>query len=246
MKQIIPTASRLLHNNEHDQLHSDIEGVLVAETPVTLDIEDEFAAYQQARVAQRAAMQIELGSMITRTITQTDGFRDQMDCGFEMLVESHLYHFDPVVQEKARCVKRILDQYGNIRKLGYNAESSEMTNRNAELTTNYAAEVAAMGNGLGTLWLSKMSETNNGFINHFGDRADEVSARISGNVLDARKVVEEKFQKIATRINALVVINGEGIYGECIDKINYYINYHKATLAARQGRSDAGATTVTQ
>jgi hypothetical protein len=246
MKQIPYVFPRYLHNDEHDQLHSDIENLILVETIGKLGITDQYPVYQQARIAEKAALQVEQGSVYTIPITQSDGYRDDLDLGFELLVESHLHHFDPQVQEKAQRVWRILQQYGTIRKLNYNAESSNMTNRNTELITKYAADVAAIGNGLGTQWLNKLNEANNQFISHFGDRATEASARISGNVLDARIAVDNAFNDITTRINALVVVNGEANYAAFIDKVNYYINYHKETLAARKGRKKDGETEETK
>lgn len=246
MKQILSIFPRYLHNDEHDQLHSDIDNLINAETPEKLGITDQYTVYKQAREAEKAALQVELGSAYTKTITESDGYRDQLDYGFELLVESHLHHFDPEVQEKAGRVWRIIEQYGNIRKLNYSAESSNLSNRNAEITTKYATDVAALGNGLGAQWLVKLNEANSQFSSHFGDRADEATARISGNVLDARILVDNAFADITTRINALVVVNGETAYAAFIDKVNYYINYHKEMLAARKSRKKSGETDSTE
>jgi len=246
MKQIILFSQRYLHNNEHDQLHNDIEDLIETETPFKLGISDLYTPYKQARDAEKEALQAEDGSVYTPTITESDGYRDELDLGFELLVGSQLHHFDPEVRESARHVKRIWDQYGNIRKINYNAESAAMTNRNTELTTKYAADVAAMGNGLGTQWLTKMNEANNQFLSHFGERADETAARVAIKVLDARLLVDNAFQEIGTRINALVVVNGEAPYAAFIDKVNYYINYHKDTIAARKGRKKSGEKDSTE
>jgi len=246
MKQISLIFPRYLHNDEHDQLHNEIQKLIEAETPTKLGIVELNKPYQQARVAEKAALQVELGSMYTKSITESDGYRDDLDFGFELLVESHLHHFDPEVRESAERVWRIIQQYGVIRKLNYNAESSNMTNRNAELRTKYAADVAAIANGQGTVWLAKLEEANDQFVSHFGDRATEATARISGNVLDARIVVDNIFTDITTRINALVVVNGEANYATFIDKANYYINYYKETLAARKGRKKSGETDSTE
>lgn len=236
MKQILLISPRYLHNDEHDQLYAEIQKLIEDETPAKLGIGEQYPEFQLAREAETTALQVELGSVYTKNVSETDGYRDQLDMGFQMFVESHEYHFDPEVQENARRVLRILNQYGNIRKLGYNAESSNLSNRNAEISTNYAADVAALGNGLGTLWLAKLNEANNQFIDHFGERADEEAARVSGNVLNARTKVDAAFQAISTRINALAVVNGDAAYTNFIDKANYYINYYKETVTARKGR----------
>lgn len=236
MKQILSVFPRYLHNDEHDQLHVDFENLIVTETPEKLGITVQYPIYKQAREAEKLALQAEIGSLHTKSITEADGFRDQLDKGLWLFVESQLYHFDTEIQEKAGRVWRILQQYGNIRKQSYNAESSNMSNRNEELRTKYEEDLVALGNGQGKEWLLKQDEANAQFTAHFGERADEISARISGNTLDARLMVDNAFSEITTRINALVVVNGEANYASFIDKTNYYINYHKETLAARKGR----------
>ena len=246
MKQIPYFFPRYLHNNEHDQLHSDIENLIEAETPERLNIVELFLSYKQARIAEKAALQAEQGSVYTKTIAESDGYRDDLDLGFELLVESQLHHFDPGVREKAGRVWRIIQQYGNIRKLNYSAESSSMTNRNTEIRSRYEADVASLGNGQGAEWLNKLDEANSQFSSHFSDRATEAAARISGNVLDTRIAVDNIFADITTRINALVVVNGEATYGTFIDKVNYYINYHKNTIATRKGRKKDGDATTSE
>ena len=236
MKQIGSIFLRNLHNDEHDQLHLNFSTAIIAETPAKLGIVKENETYQQERQSLTVALQAELGSLYTKSITEGDGFRDETDLGFCLFVESHLHHPDPAIQENARRIMRIIDQYGNIRKLNYNAESSNMTNRNTEITTKYAAELTSLGNGWGTAWLNALTDANNQFVSHFGERADEQVAKITANTLEARAAVDAAWQAIVTRINALAVVNGEADYATFIDKANYYIDYNKSLVTARKAK----------
>ena len=58
-------------------------------------------------------------------------------------------------------------------------------------------------------------------------------------------MTEDAYNAIVEQVNALALINGDAQYAEFIDKVNYYVDYYKNTLAARKGRSKAEATTVT-
>jgi len=236
MKQIGSIFLRNLHNDEHDQLHLNFSTAITAETPAKLGIVKENETYQQERQTLIVALQAELGSLYTKSITEGDGFRDETDLGFCLFVESHLHHPDPAIQENARRIMRIIDQYGNIRKLNYNAESSNLTNRNTEITSKYAAELTSLGNGWGTAWLNALTEANNQFVSHFGERADEQVAKITANTLEARAAVDAAWQAIVTRINALAVVNGEADYATFIDKANYYIDYNKSLVTARKAK----------
>lgn len=233
MKQILTFDTHSLRNDEHAQFHSDVHKLIILQTAIKLGIVILLPVYETALTAEEAAMQVETGSAYTKTIIESDAYRDQLIHGLDLLIESGQYHYNLDVQESARKAKRIWDQYGDLRKLPYNEESSAITNRNKELNNNYASDIATIN---ATEWLSKLDEANNEFINHFGSRANEEAARISGDVRAARNLVDPAFNVIVRQINALVVVNGEANYAEFIDQVNYYIGYYKNAIAARRGR----------
>lgn len=236
MKQIVFFSQRYLHNGEHDQLHSNFAAEIETQTAQKLGIVAETTAYNAARANEKLALQQEQGSVHTETISTTDGFRDETDKGFCMFVESNLYHPQPEIREKARRIMRIIDQYGNLRKLNYNEESSQLVNRNAEIVNNYASDLAALGNGWGTAWLNSLNEVNTQFVEHFGTRTSEQTSKVTINTLEARAATDAAWEAIVTRINALVVVNGDTNYATFIDKANYYIEYNKTLLNVRKGK----------
>lgn len=246
MKQIVLFSQRYLHNGEHDQLHNNFATEIEKESAGNLGIISELTTYYSARDNEKLALQAELGSAHTRSVTDGDGFRDETDLGFCLFVESNLHHPDPAIQENARKIMRIIDQYGNLRKLNYNDESSQLTNRNTEITTKYGNELNSLGNGWGTMWLNSLNDANNQFINHFGTRANDEASKVYINTLEARAATDAAWETIAKRINALVVVNGEAPYAAFIDKVNYYIEYNKGLINARKGKKDNSDTEETK
>jgi hypothetical protein len=244
MKQIVLFSQRYLHNGEHDQLHTNIATEIKTQTAKKLGIETETETYKAALANEKQALQAELGSAYTLKINESDGNRDDLDLGFSMFVESHLHHPDPEIQGNARKVLRIIRQYGNLRKINYNDESSQLTNRNAEIIKNYAAELTSLGNGWATQWLNALEESNNQFIALFGNRADEQTNKLVINTLEARVATDAAWEVIARRVNALAIVNGDTAYAAFIDKVNYYIDYNKNLVNARKGRKDSGDTTA--
>ena len=242
MKQIVLFSQRYLRNGEHDQLHNNIVAEIENQTAKKLGIEAELVTYKAAIANERLALQAEMGSAHTQSVTDSDGYRDQTDMGFCMFIESHLHHPEPAIQENARKIMRIIDQYGNLRKLNYNDESSQMANRNTEIINNYASELATLGNGWGTAWLNTLVTANNQFITHFGTRATEVANKVTINTLEARATTDAAWETIVIRINALVVVNGEANYAAFIDKVNYYIEYNKGLINARKGKKEKDST----
>lgn len=239
MKRINGLDLLVLRNDEHAQFHSDIFKVIMLHTAIKLGVVKLIGKYESAIAAEEAAMLVDQGSVFTKTITQADEYRDQLDRSFNLLVESKTYDYDPVVRESAWRVERILQQYGNLRKLTYNEESKGLTNRSLELNSKYAADVALIG---GTELLARGDQANDEFSNHFGDRANEKAAVISGNVRTARQEVDDAYDAIVNQINALALVNGDTDYAEFIDQTNYYVKYYKNVLAARKGRNKPDGT----
>jgi len=241
MKKILFFDLHSLQNQEFSQFTAEISKLIIFYTATKLGIVTLSPAFEAAMEELVKALQAEKGSVYTKTITQSDAYRDQLEHGFYLFIECCLYHYDPDVQTAAEHIQRILDKYGDVRRLPYNKESGAITNRNTELLNNYAAEISTAG---ATEWLTKDNDANNEFISHFGDRANEVAARIVSNVRDARINVQNTYEAIITRINALSEVNGDADYAEFIDKVNYYVDYYKNTLSARKGRSKADTTTA--
>ena len=238
MKQIISFYMRDLHNDEHHKFHFDVKKLVDEQTAAKLKISPLFASYLSALITEDAAIKVEQGSIITKTITDMDGFRDMLERGFHLFNESQSMHHDPEVRTAAEHILRKLDQYGDLRALTYNKETDNITTRNAELFSNYAEDLKT---AQAYERLTKIDEVNKEFDSHFGDRANELAARISSNVRNARIQVDPFYEAIVKQINALALVEGDENYAEFIDKVNYYINYYKAGVAARRGRS-ASAT----
>jgi hypothetical protein len=236
MKQIIPFFMRDLQNDEHHKFHFDVKKLVDEQTANKLKINPLFASYLTALAGEDAAIKVEQGSIITKTITESDEYRDFLERGFYKFTESQTMSFDPVVRTAAEHILRKLDQYGDLRYLPYQKETDNITTRNAELFSNYAADLATAE---ATERLTKIDEANNEFDSHFGNRANETAARISSNVRNARILVDPAYQAIVNQINALALVEGEANYAEFIDRVNYYINYYKAGIAARRGRKAA-------
>lgn len=247
MKQVKSFFQRYLHNGEHDQLHNELSNLIDNETAVKLGIVNEVVPYQAARANEKLALQADVGSAYTLSVTEADGYRDETDLGFCLFVESNLHYPDPAIQENARKIMRIIDQYGNLRKLNYNDESSQLTNRNTEIINKYANELSSLGGGWGTAWLNALTEANNQFAAHFGTRANDITnSKVDINTLESRAATDAAWEAIAQRINALVVVNGEAPYAAFIDKANYYIDYNKSLVNARKAKKEKKGTTDTK
>lgn len=236
MKKVNTVEFRPFNNNEHGQFHTDVKKEIGRVTPQRLGILPLFGAYSTAVTAELATIDVEKGSRYTLDIEEGDDFRDRLYRAFVLQTKANALDFHPDVEQAAHRILRIINQVGDMRKQDYNQESETLTSLVNQVKNNYPADVTTCKQGE---LLDKLEEANNSFIQHFGTRADEESARISGNVRQARVPVDEGFHNIALVINAMVLLNGETDYAEFIDKINYLIDYYKNTIKMRKASRKA-------
>lgn len=241
MKEIQKLVLKTLRNDEYFQFMTEMDKLMLEATIEALGITSRYETFKAGLTKVDSALKVERGSSQTALIIAADDNRDMLDRGFELQVESYSYHWDPDVVEAARRVSRINKQYGNLRVLGFNEETSAISNKVQELTSAaYAPDVEKMNL---TLWLSKIDGSNIAFGTVFNDRANESAARASGNVRLTRVELDPAYEAIVNRINALVEVNGEAAYATFIDKVNYYVDYYTNTVKARLGRGGASDET---
>jgi len=231
MKKINQVDFSHFKNNEHGQFHTVVKSELIAETPEKLGVIKFFPSYADAVAAELASIEVEQGSQHTKTIEDSDLYRDQLYRSFVLNIKSSLLSYEPEVQNAASRIQRIIDQVGDMRKHAYNLESESLTSFTNQLINNYAADIALCN---ATVLLQKLDEANKSFIADFGTRSTEVSTRISGDVRAARVVVDEIFKNICNVTNAMVLLNGDAEYSTFIDKVNYQIDYYKNTINIRR------------
>lgn len=231
MKKINQVDFTRFRNNEHGQFHTVIRNEIAAETPQKLGIIKFHQSYIDALAVQLTAIEVEMGSQHTKTIEDSDLYRDQLYRSFVLHIESCVMDFEPAVQQAANRINRIVDQVGDMRKQPYNQESESLTSLINQLVNNYEADIAVCN---ATLKLNKLSEANTSFVSDFGTRSTEVSTRISGDVRAARVLVDDIFKNICNVINAMVLLNGDADYSTFIDKVNYQIDYYKNTINTRR------------
>lgn len=231
MKKISSVNFQFFRNNEHGQFHKVIKDELMNHPFVNSVIIKFSQSYVDAVTAELLAIEVEQGSQHTKTIENSDLFRDQLYRSFVLYIKSCLLSFEPAIQEAAARILRIINQVGDMRKQPYNQESETLASFVNQLEINYAADISLCN---AVIQLTKLKEANNSFIADFGTRSTEASLRISGDVRVARGVVDPIFKDICTVINAMALLNGDVEYSTFIDKVNYQIDYYKNTISGRR------------
>lgn len=224
----------LLRNEEHVQFHTDFKSLVETSNAAKLKIEEGFAAYLPIYNDELEALDIIRKSAITDDIAQADTLRDSIFRGMCDAVKSALRHFSPDVQKSASCLNVVLDHYGNVTKKPYDEETAAINSMLIDLNTKNPADIAATGLAG---WLAELQAKNDAFDtlkkNRYTDEASKTSLRMK----QVRIQADAAYHAITSRINALIIVNGETAYIGFVNELNKRIESYSNLLAQRKGRN---------
>jgi len=221
---------------EHLQYYVEFNTLVATVTPAVLQIESEFEVYMQAFREEREAIGYYKKSLYTDNIAEVDKQRNELFCGLRDAVKSACKHFKPEIRDAANNVMYIMKHYRSLPLKEYNAKSAYIRILIAQLNDSYAADVAILNL---TDWLAELDAKNKAFEALMSERDMEQMAKTNLRMKQARVKLDAAYRDIVTRINALVVINGEDKYAGFIKEVNQYIKYFRTVLAQREGRRKA-------
>lgn len=158
------------------------------------------------------------------------------------LVKALTAHPTDEIREAATEVYAIMQKYGDITGMAYNEEYGNLHNALQELKAIAEATQQMI------LIDALVAELETGYENFMiasSERDAEQAARQVGIVKEKRTACEAVYRSMVSRVNALVIVNGEDAYSDFIDKVNVIIDAAKTTLASRSTRNAAKKKTST-
>lgn len=221
-----------LRNGEHVQFHTEVDELITAKTPAALGIEAQYAIYRPLFGNEYEAFDVIRKSAVTDELETADVLRDSIFSGLNGIVKSALNHFDAEVKKAANRVWVVFSSFGNISVLAYDEETVSIRKLNAELTTNYAADVQLLGL---TGWLTELTNKNDAFDALMKQRYTEDSGKTTLRIKPLRLEVDEAYRKISKRIDALIEVNGEDAYKDFVLELNKRIDKYNNIIARREG-----------
>jgi hypothetical protein len=242
MKQISTIFFRSLPNDEHLQFQTDVKALIDANKPSALRITNLYVVYDQAYTTEKVTIETVLANPLTKVIKEADTFRDMLEHGFYLFVESETMHFNPSHREAAGKIIHLLDQYGDLRDLNYSKKSSNILTRNDELRNTCMGDIETIG---GTEWLNAIEAAAIDFNTKYNTRSMHEAGKSNHNVGAARIQIDSALDAIVKQINAVNWVNGVGEYDEFIDQMNHIIKHYKGLIVARKGRKKAEDTPTT-
>jgi hypothetical protein len=225
-----------LRNEVWFQFYTEFKKLVEQFDPKALNIEELFAAFIVLYVKADNALEIIRKSATTEQIIEVNRLRGVILRGFSDAVKSALSHFDPTKRELARQLKIVLDHYGNIARMPYDEGTATIYNFIQEMKGAQANNVAALGLND---WITQLNTENQKFETLSKNRYTEKAGKIGVNMLEIRRETDKIYRNIVIRIEALILLNGEGPFLQFVKEMNTRIDHFNTLieqLKVRKGR----------
>lgn len=192
------------------------------------------ATYKAAVDAFDEALKASAKNPMAASTIQADEAADAAWVGTNMQIKAMLNHPDETRRAIAEEAADIFAKYGNITNMAYNEEYGRMHNLLQDIDKMGEEKLQKI---CIDAWIAEMHKCYDAFRAADAARTAAAAGREVGIVKEKRIIADEAFRSLCTRVNALVLVNGETPYGEFIDRVNVIIAQAKAVLASRETRA---------
>lgn len=191
MNKILNLILSKLRNNEYFQFMADFLVLLNIVTPAAINSETEAVQFNEAFEKLDQELRVDKGSIFTEPLQKRDTRRDNTWRAIDGRVKATLLCPFEEEAEAAKRLKRIIDLYGDVRKLSYNEETGAITNLTGDLLSrNNSTDVNTVGL---TNWVGALRDENIAFKDLQNQRDTEAAFKTSGNVKEARLLISIRY-----------------------------------------------------
>ena len=232
-----PPLSRY-QNDEHNNFHTEVNGLITHFTAASLLIEAEYATYFSLLGDEGEALNFVRKNSYSTLVAQADIVRDNTIEGMDDAIKSGLKHFNTEVRDAAKRLKILRDSSGDITRKAYNKESGDIVKLLSDLKGQYAADVTAARI---SDWVDELEADQNNFVTTQNHRYDEEGEKIRLRMKQTRVEVDEAYKTMVKKINALIIVNGEAPYVDFVNKLNQRIDAYTNNLAVYIGKKTSNS-----
>jgi len=223
-----------LRNEEHYQFQLEFNGLVVKHTATTLGIEALYATYGTLLGNEYTALNVPGKSVLTDDLYDANALRNTTFRGISDTVKAARNHFDEAKQAAAKRLLVVFNTYGNVAGKPYDEETGAVTKLTNELINTYPEDIEKLG--IDT-WVEKLQQQNNAFATLKKSRYSEEASKTHLVMKETRTNVDATYKAMVTRINALIIVNGDTAYSSFVNELNARIDTYALILAQRQGRN---------
>jgi hypothetical protein len=174
-------------------------------------------------------------SEFTEKKAEADHGRDLAFTGMSGYVRSQLKHFDPSMRDSAHHVYSLFENYGDLTRAGYDAETAGIDSVIARLNSpEYTLAVQSLGL---TPWIVELARRNDLFRSYVDETAQEQLRRPEITFSQARRETDTALRGVAGRVTALINLNGPDMYVPFVDEFNVLANHYNTLVHEHYGRT---------
>ncbi len=221
-------------NAQHVQFHTDFSAVVDKYSAAKLGIDKLYKEYVKLFSSEKESLNLVSKSATTQEIGNADIRRDTAFRGVRNSVKVYLDHYIDDTVDAAKRMKILFDTYGNIAYSTYDEETAQITALVGELDTTYREDVKKLNL---VEWIKEMNSANLEFDSLKRSRYSEAVSKVDVKMKDIRIDVDEVFEAIVRRVNALIEINGEAAYKPFVKELNARIESYNSTLSMKGKKS---------
>ena len=232
-----------LRNEEHFHFFTSFRDLVLVFTVLALNIELLFNLFLAAYDNELAALDLIRKNAISDDLVDADDERDNVFRGMSDVVKSALNHFNADVRAAAKRLQVVLDTYGNLAIKSYDAETGGLNSLINDFTTTYAADIATVGL---TEWVTELQAKNKAFDDLKNNRYSTEAAKTILRMKEERVKTDAVYRQLVERINALIVVEGEGAYAGFVNELNKRIEGFDNTISIRRAKAKKTTETVVE
>jgi len=230
-------------NEEHYKFYTDVNELINLLPVPSLPITDEVSNLRRLYTDEGEALNYVRKSSYSKKLGAADiKCNDTLD-GMEHAIGSGLKHFNPSIKESAARLKLLWDTNGDIKHKSQKNKSGAIIKLIADLRGTYASDISVLGmDG----WVAELSANLAEHDAIENSRYDEKDGKTHLRMKEVRKEIDSAYHTFTEKINALIIVNGEGPYTDFVNKLNLRIDSYSINLALRNGKATDSATPETK
>lgn len=230
---------RKLLNNQYLAFGREIEAAVEKGNPATLLVEETFTAFQEALQRFDDSIVKVLKSALTDVMVQTDAERDNLFVGLLEQIKTGTRHFDAKKKAAATRLMPLVNTFKGGQARSFDDETGFVNNLLQELASDKHKEDATT---LGlTEWAAQLKAANDACAALTSDRSNEkATADASGKTSENRPLLDEAYDALWERFNALAVVNGDANYLSLFTYWNTRIDHYRVAISSRLGAGAGG------
>ena len=224
-------------NDEHYKYQTEVKDLIARYPAVSSLITREQNNFLKLYLDEGEALGYVRGSVYTEHLGVADAKCNETLDGLEAAIISGLKHYNPVVKGASQRLKIWWDTNGNIKEKSQKSKSGAIIKLVTDFKGPYSADVNAAGlNG----WVAELEADLNTHDEVEKTKYTEKAGKTDLRMRQVRIEIDKSYRTIITKMNALIVVNGEEPFTEFVNELNARIASYSNNLAIRNGKPKKG------